>query len=63
MTEAEEAARAFGGTPPRLIRNRENAVYDVVLPSGRAEMRGPFRLEPQFDGGFHLVHILPARAG
>lgn len=39
MTEAEEAARAFGGTPPRLIRNRENAVYDVVLPSGRAALR------------------------
>jgi Ser/Thr protein kinase RdoA (MazF antagonist) len=39
MTEAEEAARAFGGTLTRLIGNRENAVYDVMLPSGRAALR------------------------
>ncbi len=39
MTGAEEAARAFGGTGPQLIRNRENAVYDVMLPSGRAALR------------------------
>jgi len=39
MTEAEEAARAFGGSVPRLIRMRENAVYDVMLPSGRAALR------------------------
>lgn len=39
MTEAEEAARAFGGSLPRLIRKRENAVYDVMLPSGRAALR------------------------
>ena len=38
MTEAEEAARAFGGSLPRLIRKRENAVYDVMLPSGRAAL-------------------------
>jgi Ser/Thr protein kinase RdoA (MazF antagonist) len=39
MTEAEEAARAFGGTLPRLLRKRENAVYEVMLPSGRAALR------------------------
>ncbi len=39
MTEAEEAARAFGGSGPQLIRKRENAVYDVMLPSGRAALR------------------------
>jgi Ser/Thr protein kinase RdoA (MazF antagonist) len=39
MTEAEEAARAFGGSLPRLIRRRENAVYEVKLPSGRAALR------------------------
>jgi Ser/Thr protein kinase RdoA (MazF antagonist) len=39
MTEAEEAARAFGGTAPRLIKARENAVYEVMLPAGRAALR------------------------
>ena len=39
MTEAEEAARAFGGSLPRLIRKRENAVYDMMLPSGRTALR------------------------
>ena len=34
---AHEAALAWGGCPaPRLIKNRENAVFDVVLPTGRA---------------------------
>ena len=39
MTEAEQAARAFGGSAPRLIKQRENAVYEVALPSGRAALR------------------------
>jgi Ser/Thr protein kinase RdoA (MazF antagonist) len=37
---AQEAAMAWGGCPaPRLIKNRENAVFDVALPSGRAALR------------------------
>lgn len=39
MTEAEEAAQAFGGSAPKLIRKRENAVFEVMLPSGRAALR------------------------
>jgi Ser/Thr protein kinase RdoA (MazF antagonist) len=39
MTEAEQAARAFGGSAPRLIKQRENAVYEVALPAGRAALR------------------------
>jgi Ser/Thr protein kinase RdoA (MazF antagonist) len=39
VTEAEQAAAAFGGTHPRLIRARENAVYEVTLPTGRAALR------------------------
>lgn len=35
MTEAEEAARHWGGTGLRLLRNRENAVYEMRLPDGR----------------------------
>lgn len=34
MTEVLEAARAWGGTNLRLIRNRENAVYEMRLPNG-----------------------------
>lgn len=35
-----EAAAAWGGCPaPRLIKNRENAVFEVMLPSGRAALR------------------------
>jgi Ser/Thr protein kinase RdoA (MazF antagonist) len=37
--EAEEAARAWGGQLGRLIRNRENAVFEMSLPSGRAALR------------------------
>jgi Ser/Thr protein kinase RdoA (MazF antagonist) len=39
MTEAEEAALAFGGASPQLIRARENAVYRITLPSGQAALR------------------------
>ncbi|SEM62115.1 Ser/Thr protein kinase RdoA involved in Cpx stress response, MazF antagonist [Gemmobacter aquatilis] len=35
MTEAEEAARHWGGTDLRELRNRENAVYAMRLPDGR----------------------------
>lgn len=37
--QAEEAARAFGGHQPRLIRKRENAVYEMRLPAGKAALR------------------------
>ncbi len=37
--DADEAARAFGGSAPRLISTRENAVYAVDLPGGRAALR------------------------
>lgn len=37
---AQEAAAHWGGTPLRLIRNRENAVFEMRLPSGaRAALR------------------------
>ena len=38
---AIEAAEAWGGTehPPRLLSHRENAVFEVTLPSGRAALR------------------------
>lgn len=36
---ALEAARHWGGHSPRLIRNRENAVFEVALPSGPAALR------------------------
>lgn len=36
---ALEAARHWGGHSPRLIRNRENAVFEVALPQGRAALR------------------------
>lgn len=39
-TLAREAAAHWGGTPLRLIRNRENAVFEMRLPSGaRAALR------------------------
>lgn len=36
---ALEAARHWGGHSPRLIRNRENAVFEVTLPTGPAALR------------------------
>lgn len=38
-TLALEAARYWGGHSPRLIRNRENAVFEIALPSGPAALR------------------------
>lgn len=37
--EATEAAAAWGGRILRLLGNRENAVYEVTLPAGRAALR------------------------
>lgn len=38
--ESTEAASLWGGTLTRLIRNRENAVYEMALPNGaRAALR------------------------
>jgi Ser/Thr protein kinase RdoA (MazF antagonist) len=42
MTVEEEAALAaahWGGTLTRLIKNRENAVFDMTTPMGRAALR------------------------
>jgi Ser/Thr protein kinase RdoA (MazF antagonist) len=39
MTEAEAAARAFGGTWLRLVTARENAVHEIARPEGRAALR------------------------
>ncbi|PZR00812.1 MAG: homoserine kinase [Cereibacter sphaeroides] len=39
MTPADIAASAFGGRVLRLIKARENEVYEVELPSGRAALR------------------------
>lgn len=36
---AREAAAHWGGTPVRLIANRENAVFEMDLPQGRAALR------------------------
>jgi Ser/Thr protein kinase RdoA (MazF antagonist) len=37
---AAQAAALWGGeTTPRLIKNRENAVFEVTLPQGRAALR------------------------
>ena len=36
---ALEAAQHWGGHSPRLIRNRENAVFEITLPSGPAALR------------------------
>lgn len=38
-TPAETAARAFGGRLVRLIKARENAVYEIARPDGRAALR------------------------
>lgn len=39
MTEAEEAARHWDGRVVRLINERENAVYEMATPQGRAALR------------------------
>jgi Ser/Thr protein kinase RdoA (MazF antagonist) len=36
---AAEAASHWNGTVSRLIRNRENAVFEIALPQGRAALR------------------------
>lgn len=36
---ADEAAAHWGGQVVRLIRNRENAVFEMALPTGRAALR------------------------
>ena len=36
---AQEAAQHWGGQSPRLIRNRENAVFEITLPTGPAALR------------------------
>ena len=36
---AQEAAQHWGGQSPRLIRNRENAVFEIALPTGPAALR------------------------
>ncbi len=38
-TLAQEAAQHWGGQFPRLIRNRENAVFEIALPTGPAALR------------------------
>jgi Ser/Thr protein kinase RdoA (MazF antagonist) len=38
-TLAQEAAQYWGGQSPRLIRNRENAVFEITLPTGPAALR------------------------
>ena len=37
--QAAEAAALWGGRVLRLIRNRENAVFEIALPQGRAALR------------------------
>ncbi|MFC7705869.1 phosphotransferase enzyme family protein [Plastorhodobacter daqingensis] len=40
LAQAHEAMAAWGGTgTPRLIRNRENAVFEIITPAGRAALR------------------------
>lgn len=39
MTPAETAARHWGGRVLRLIRDRENHVFEMALPTGRAALR------------------------
>ena len=36
---ASEAAALWQGKPLRLLRNRENAVFEIAIPSGRAALR------------------------
>ena len=38
-SRAEEAAFQWGGTVTRLIKQRENAVYEIALPGNRAALR------------------------
>lgn len=38
-SELGEAIAAWGARDPRLIKERENAVYEVALPTGRAALR------------------------
>ena len=38
-TLAQDAAQHWGGQSPRLIRNRENAVFEITLPTGPAALR------------------------
>jgi Ser/Thr protein kinase RdoA (MazF antagonist) len=38
-TLAAEAAAQWGGTLTRLLRDRENVVYEMALPAGRAALR------------------------
>ncbi len=39
MTLADRAAAAFGGRVVRLIKARENEVYEIAVPQGRAALR------------------------
>ena len=39
MTAADDAARHWSGRITRLLRDRENHVYEMSLPSGRAALR------------------------
>lgn len=39
MTEAELAAARWQGTVTRLLGDRENAVYEIATPTGRAALR------------------------
>lgn len=39
MTPAETAARHWGGRITRTLRDRENHVFEMALPSGRAALR------------------------
>ena len=39
MTPAETAAAGWGGRVVRLLRDRENHVYEIALPRGRAALR------------------------
>ena len=74
---AAEAAAHWGATPTRLIRNRENAVFEVALPNGRAALR-LHRMGYQDDAairselwwcaalareGVHVPAALPAKDG
>ena len=39
MTPAEQAARHWGGRITRMLRDRENHVFEMALPGGRAALR------------------------
>ena len=60
------AAEAWGGSafPPRLLSHRENAVFDVELPSGRAALRlhrPGYRTDPQIRSELDWTRELAAR--